>query len=247
MENWKIDINCDVGEGVGNEAQLFPLISSCNVACGGHAGDTNSMLEIVQLAKKHKVKVGAHPSYPDKENFGRTVLDIPDHDLRESIKRQLEDFGSVLNQSGVHWNHIKAHGALYNETAKNTELAELFLETLKDIGEKVPLYVPYGSVIAKLAVENDFEIRYEAFGDRNYNTDLSLVSRKLPNALIHKPQSVLEHVLPIIKSNKIVTSNGQVSPIEADTLCIHGDTPEAFEILTYLSKQLPKHQVTIIK
>lgn len=130
---------------------------------------------------------------------------------------------------------------------KNTELAELFLETLKDIGEKVPLYVPYGSVIAKLAVENDFEIRYEAFGDRNYNTDLSLVSRKLPNALIHKPQSVLEHVLPIIKSNKIVTSNGQVSPIEADTLCIHGDTPEAFEILTYLSKQLPKHQVTIIK
>ncbi|MCL6265782.1 5-oxoprolinase subunit PxpA [Flagellimonas myxillae] len=247
MESWEIDINCDVGEGVGNEALLFPIISSCNVACGGHAGDAESMIQVVRLAKEYKVKVGAHPSYPDKINFGRVVMSISEPALKQSILEQLQGFSTVLKSEGVTLHHIKAHGALYNESAKNEKVARLYLETLRVFGAEVPLYVPYGSVMASMAMEAGFDVHFEAFGDRNYNTDLSLVSRKQPNALIQDPVAVLNHVLPIIKTGKIVTLSGQKTDIEAQTICIHGDTPSAFQILMYLSEEFPKHRVAIRK
>mgnify|MGYP001628281198 CR=1 FL=1 len=124
MMQYKVDINCDVGEGVGNEADIFPYISSCNIACGGHAGDTETMYRVVSLAKQHRLKVGAHPSYPDKTNFGREVMDISNKDLVQSIQKQLSDFDAVLQQEEVTLHHIKAHGALYNQTAKDKELAK---------------------------------------------------------------------------------------------------------------------------
>ncbi|SHG27141.1 5-oxoprolinase subunit PxpA [Flagellimonas flava] len=247
MEHWIIDINCDVGEGVGNEAELFPHISSCNVACGGHAGDLEIMSEVVRLAKKHEVKVGAHPSYPDKANFGREVMTISNLDLKQSILQQLKDFQDILDREGMVMNHIKAHGALYNETAKNIGLAQLYLNTAKEFGLSVPLYVPFGSVVAKMALEKGLTIKYEAFGDRNYNPDLSLVSRKSANALIEDPEIVLTHVLPIVKNDTVFTVDGKKVKLQAETLCIHGDTPSALQILTYLSQELPKHKVLVQK
>ena len=136
MMQYKVDINCDVGEGVGNEADIFPYISSCNIACGGHAGDTETMYRVVSLAKQHRLKVGAQPSYPDKTNFGREVMDISNKDLVQSIQKQLSDFDAVLQQEEVTLHHIKAHGALYNQTAKDKELAKVYLNALKDYKEK---------------------------------------------------------------------------------------------------------------
>ena len=244
---WQIDINCDVGEGVGNEALLFPHISSCNIACGGHAGDFETMTQVVALAKKHSIKLGAHPSYPDRQNFGRKVIEISDSELKQSIEQQLMDFGEVLDAQNCKLHHIKAHGALYNETARNPNLAKVYLNTILPYRNKALLYVPYGSVIAEMAHSMDFDIWYEAFADRNYEKDLKLVSRKHKEAIIEEPKQVLEHVLRMIKESKVYTLDGEIKEIKAHTYCVHGDTPSALEILTYLSQELPKHQVELQK
>ncbi len=247
MEDWTIDINCDVGEGVGNEAEIFPYISSCNIACGGHAGDIETMTRIVQLAQHHGVKIGVHPSYPDRENFGRQVMDISKKKLQRSIMEQLMNFHTILAQEQAELHHIKAHGALYNQTAKDKELAKTYLEAIQEYKARTLLYVPYGSVIAELAQQQGFAIWYEAFGDRNYNGDLSLVNRKHENALIQDPHKVLEHILPIVKEDKVRVISGELVKIESKTLCIHGDTPSALKILVYLSKELSKHQVQLLQ
>jgi len=247
MNQYKIDINCDVGEGVGNEAEIFPYISSCNIACGGHAGNKKTMLTVASLAKQHNIKVGSHPSYPDKANFGREVMDISHRDLIQSINRQLSDFDEVLKQTGIPLHHIKAHGALYNQTAKDENLATVYLNAIEDYKGKAMLYVPFDSIIARIAEERGFKTWFEAFADRNYSADLSLVSRKEKNALIEEPEAVLQHILPIIKKGKVLTVDGKASNIQADTLCIHGDTVSALKILTYLSRTLPQNQVQLAK
>ncbi|WP_282118053.1 5-oxoprolinase subunit PxpA [Maribacter aquivivus] len=240
-----IDINCDVGEGVGNEEALFPLISSCNIACGGHAGSKKSIVFCLGLAKKFNVKVGAHPSYPDRENFGRVSMNISSDALIQSIKEQLQLFMSLCNQIDVQLHHIKPHGALYNDIAKDELVAKMFLTGIEEFKKDVVLYVPYGSVIQKLALENGFKVLVEAFADRNYNTDLSLVSRKEGNALITDGKEVLNHLLTMYKENEVKTVSGDKIPIIANTYCIHGDTPSALQILAYLSNELPHHNLLI--
>ena len=240
-----IDINCDVAEGIGNEVEILPLISSCNIACGGHAGDVKTMMEVVQLAKKNNVKVGAHPSYPDRENFGRVSMAISSNDLITSIQTQIESFTSILKKENVRMHHIKPHGALYNDIAKNIYLAKIFLEAILNLKKEVFLYVPYKSIIEKEALKQGFRIKNEAFADRNYNKDLSLVSRKFSNAVIVKPELVINHLLSIVKENKLITLDGNAVSIKADTFCIHGDTSTALQILMYLSKELPNHNIYI--
>ncbi|MEW2922197.1 5-oxoprolinase subunit PxpA [Muricauda sp. ANG21] len=247
MKRCTIDINCDVGEGVGNEAEILPFISSCNIACGGHAGDTVTMLQIVQMAKQHKVKIGAHPSYPDRENFGREVMDISKHELHQSIQEQVKTFESVLEREQSELHHIKAHGALYNQTAKDKDLAKTYLNAIQEYKTRSVLYVPFSSAIAQVALQQGFQVWYEAFGDRNYNSDLSLVNRKQDNALIQDPEQVLQHILPIIKEGHVKTTSGKLVKIETKTLCIHGDTPSALKILTYLSQELSKHKVQLLQ
>lgn len=242
-----IDINCDVGEGIGNEAELLPLISSCNIACGGHVGDEETMTKVIRLAKENKVKVGAHPSYPDKENFGRVTLDIPTDVLIKSIQTQLECFTSVLETENVKLHHIKAHGALYNDIAKDVDLAKIFLKAIYKYKKGIVLYVPYNSTIDLEALKQDFNIKYEAFGDRNYNKDLSLVSRKLPNAVIEKPEQVLSHLLSMVNEEQLISQEGSLVKLKADTFCIHGDTPSALQILAYLTKELPQHNIFITR
>nr|WP_299339674.1 5-oxoprolinase subunit PxpA [Allomuricauda sp.] len=247
MNQLRIDINCDVGEGIGNEAELFPLIGSCNIACGGHAGDAKSILEMIHLAKLHKVKIGAHPSYPDRKNFGRQVMDISKEELRQSLKLQLQSFISILKKENVTLHHIKPHGALYNKIAQDENLALLVLSLFEELDVVKRIYAPFGSVVAKMAPKNGVEVVFEAFGDRNYNKDGSLVSRQKENAVIRDPKAVLNHVLPMVKSGKVMTVEGIEIKISADTICIHGDTPNALEILTYLTNELPKHDVLLSK
>lgn len=243
----RIDINCDVGEGVGNEKQLFPFISSCNIACGGHAGDPQSIRNIIQLARKFKVKIGAHPSYPDRKNFGRKSMSIEALVLIQSLRDQLQLFSSIMEEEEGSWHHIKPHGALYNDLAKSASLSETFLEAIDPFLKGLKLYVPFGSEIAEAAIEKAIPIAYEGFADRNYNSDLSLVSRSKTGAIISEPVMVLEHILRIIRNGKVKTIDGAEVDIVVDTFCIHGDTPSALQILTYLAKELPGEHIEIAK
>ena len=242
----QIDLNCDVGEGQENENELLPFISSCNIACGGHAGDPQTMDRVIRIALQNDVKIGVHPSYPDRENFGRESLEMSQSDFRDSIRSQINIFSEILKKEQGNLNHIKPHGALYNDLAKDEELCQAFLEAIAPYKEGVKLYVPFGSVIAKEAANSGWDVVYEAFGDRNYNDDLSLVSRKNANALIMKPEEVLAHVLNIVDKGMVKTISGHFQPIKAETFCLHGDTPQVLQILMYLSRELPKRDIRVI-
>jgi len=243
MQKKVIDINCDVGEGIGNEALIFPFISSCNIACGGHAGDAHSMREMVQLAKKNKLKIGAHPSYPDKLNFGRVHMQMSKAKFRESIQEQLAALDATLLQEEVAMHHIKAHGALYNDLAGDPRLASEFLKNIAPYKQQCYLYVPYGSAIATEATRYGFNFLYEAFGDRAYTNNYSLAPRRLAGAVIEDPDTVLRQLLLMIREQKVRTLNGSDIPMEAHTFCIHGDTPSALQILMYLAGELPKYGI----
>lgn len=240
-----VDINADVGEGLGNEALLMPYLSSCNIACGGHAGDAKTMAEVVRLAKKHNVKIGAHPSFPDPLNFGRAVMDISAADLYSSLKSQIRSLQQIVHNENAQLYHIKPHGALYNLAAKDEKTARIIIEVVKSIAMPIRLYAPYNSVISKLAEQEKIIVTFEAFADRNYEEDLSLVSRKKAHAILHENSKILNHVLGMIYLEKITTVNGVEVPIKASTFCVHGDTKNAFEILEFLTKELPKYNVKI--
>ncbi|MDN3664102.1 5-oxoprolinase subunit PxpA [Algibacter miyuki] len=238
MKNKTIDINVDLGEGVGNEALLMPHISSCNIACGGHAGSLETMRDVVRLAKQYRVKIGAHPSFPDKENFGRKAVDMSCVALYASIKHQIKDLLEVLKSEHARLYHIKPHGALYNLAATDKKVANVIVEVMKSLMLPVKLYVPYHSVIADLALENNIKITYEAFADRNYNTDLTLVSRQENNAIIHDADTVFEHVFRMISEDKVKTIDGSEIEILANTFCIHGDHPNAINLIKNLKRKL---------
>tara|TARA_R110001606_G_scaffold224116_1_gene372115 strand:+ start:637 stop:1371 length:735 start_codon:yes stop_codon:yes gene_type:complete len=241
-----IDFNCDVGEGVENEHLLMQYISSCNIACGGHFGDEKSIDKTIQLAIDHHVKIGAHPSFPDKENFGRKMMNISDEDLQKSIVVQLDFFLERLHRKNVKLHHIKAHGALYNLIAKDKNVATVFVNAIKKYVENAYLYVPYNSEIEKVAIENNIKIKYEAFADRNYNNDLSLVSRTESNAIISNPKKVYEHVLNMIQNNCVKSISNSLIKIKADTFCIHGDNQNALEILQEVTALLKIQNIQVV-
>jgi 5-oxoprolinase (ATP-hydrolysing) subunit A len=233
-----IDINVDVGEGVNNEPQLMPYISSCNIACGGHAGDIETMRTIVKLAKLHRVKIGAHPSFPDKENFGRSVLEMSCAALYTSIKGQIKSLMNVVRTEHAAMHHVKPHGALYNRAAVDEDTAKVIIEVMKSIALPLELYVPYGSVIAELAIKENIPIIYEAFADRNYNEDLTLVSRTEKHAIISNAAEMFNHVIKMIRLQKVTTLSGVEVEIKATTFCIHGDNPKAVHLIKDLKENL---------
>ncbi|WP_299114267.1 5-oxoprolinase subunit PxpA [uncultured Winogradskyella sp.] len=246
LSNLKIDINADVGEGLGNEASLMPYLSSCNIACGGHAGDFNTMKSVVRLAKEHQVKIGAHPSFPDKLNFGRMVMEMSNDDLFHSLKSQIESLLKIVTDENLKLHHIKPHGALYNLAAKDSETAKVILKVIKSFSSSVKLYAPYKSVISKLAKHENIEVVFEGFADRNYNEDLSLVSRQKNEALITKKEDVFKHVIKMISEQKVSTINGVETKLFADTICVHGDTENVQDILEYLHHNLELNNVRIL-
>lgn len=245
MYSKKIDINCDLGEGIGNETELMPYISSCSIACGGHAGDAETIREVLSLAKKHGVKIGAHPSFPDKENFGRTILNISKTELENSLIKQLQLFKTIAEELEIPVHHVKAHGALYNCAAIDNAYAEVVINAVKHTFENVYLYVPYQSVLQQLALKNGLQTKVEAFADRNYNRDLTLVSRKLPNAVITDKEQLVTHLVQMITEKKVTTIDGIAVHLEAETFCFHGDNTAAIELLKYTTEKLKEHQIEI--
>ncbi|TGV01440.1 5-oxoprolinase subunit PxpA [Flavivirga rizhaonensis] len=240
-----IDINVDMGEGIGNESELIPFISSCNIACGGHAGDVDTMRNITRLAKKHRVKIGAHPSFPDKVNFGRIHMEMSCAALFKSVKGQVDDLVFILKEEHGALHHIKPHGALYNLAAVDEKVANVIVEVMKTIMLPVKLYVPYKSVIEKIATAQNIPIVYEAFADRNYNDDLTLVSRKEIAASIHNEDHLFEHIFHMISKQKVKTITGKTIGIKAQTFCIHGDNPNAVNLIKNLEVRLKNHGIQI--
>ncbi|MEZ4797688.1 MAG: 5-oxoprolinase subunit PxpA [Flavobacteriaceae bacterium] len=245
MTNFSIDINADIGEGIGNEADLMPLLSSCNIACGGHSGDLETMNMCVELAKQHRVKIGAHPSFPDKENFGRQIVEMSCSALYQTVKNQVKDMMNVVRKNQAALHHVKPHGALYNLAATNKKTAEVIVEVMKSIHLPIKLYVPYGSVISKLALQENIPITYEVFADRNYNEDLSLVSRTQHNAIIKDVDVMTIHIQNMILHKKVKTVSGLEVPIKAETICVHGDNPEALKLVKKLRQNLVDFGVEI--
>jgi len=246
MTKLTIDINADLGENAGQDDVIMPLISSCNIACGGHIGDEKSMRETINLAALHNVKIGAHPSYPDKENFGRLPLDISDIDLEESLKNQLTEFYSIAKKNKKEVHHIKAHGALYNSIAQDEKTAKIYLKVISQLGVQARLFVPYNSVIYKLA-NPQYDCLVEAFIDRAYNDDLSLVARTQSNALHKTPELAWKQLFEMAVQKNVNTINGASVKIKADTFCIHGDHPNAKQILEFIHRELSKHNISLQK
>jgi UPF0271 protein len=239
-----IDINADLGEGAGYDAALMPLISSCSIACGGHFGDGNSIRTALQLAKKHGVKVGAHPSFPDANHFGREVLTMTKRALTESVFEQLSAFYTVCETEDIDVHHVKLHGALYNYAAKDAPTADAIVEAITANKLRPKLYVQYGSVLHKKA-ENLLPLVFEAFIDRSYNNDLSLVSRDHPRALIQEPTKAWEQLFGMINRGVVRTIDSEEKQIVATTFCIHGDHEHSVAILKYIQKELKQNSISL--
>ena len=239
-----IDINADLGEGSGFDEAIMPLIASCSIACGGHYGTDETMRTAIRLAKKNKVKIGAHPSFPDKDNFGRKIITMTKKELTATVFDQLLHFFAVCETEEATVNHIKLHGALYNYAAKDAPTADAVVEAIIDTKVRPKLYVQYNSVLHRKA-ENLLPLEFEAFIDRRYNDDLSLVSRSEEGALITNPESAWKQLFKMFSENAIETVTGTVKPIRASTYCIHSDNKHSVEILQYIHNQMKQHELTL--
>ena len=242
----QIDINCDLGEGLGNEAFLMPYLSSCNIACGGHAGDFETMKHVVRLAKKHHVKIGAHPSFPDKENFGRKIIQMSPSDLYNTLEDQINALMEVLNSMDLKLHHVKPHGALYNFASIDEATAQIIVNVIKGIDKNLILYAPYQSVISKIAIAEGMKVLYEGFADRNYNADLTLVSRQNNDAIIHDSELIFEHVFGMISKEKVKTISGVEVELKVDTFCVHGDHKYVIKNLEFLTRKLEHNSINIL-
>ncbi len=235
-----IDINCDVGEGLNNETELMPYISSCNIACGGHAGNDETMINTIKLAIKHKVKIGAHPSFPDPHNFGRKIMNMNPVELQTCIEDQILRLSRHIDALGAKLHHVKAHGALYNLAAIDKQTAKVLVKAVANTTINTSLYAPCNSLLIDLARQKGVKVVKEAFGDRNYNTNATLVSRKLEGAVLKDKEKVVRHLLQMIKKKEVLSIDGVGVHIEAETFCIHGDNPNAKEVVKHLVKELFK-------
>lgn len=235
-----MDINCDMGEIprlLKNNvySDLMDHVTSISLACGGHAGDTEMMRELVIIAKKKNVKVGAHPSYPDRENFGRLELDMASEELLSSIWNQVYSLLKIAEEENISVSHIKPHGALYNQAAKDAQVARVIGDAVDRIDPHLNIMCLSGSLMVRVLEDMGLNVVQEAFADRTYERNGSLRNRNLDYALITSPQKAADQARLIIERNKVIAFDGSEVSIEAQTICIHSDTPNAVAIAAEVS------------
>lgn len=232
-----VNINCDLGEGMTNDALLMPYLQSCNIACSGHAGDKDSIARTIDLAKQFNVDIGAHPSFPDKINFGRRMMHLTPRELVDSICEQVHLFQEIADVKGLTMHHIKLHGALYNQAAADQKTAEIVLDAFQLLKGKFKIYAPYRSALAYMA-QHHYEVMHEAFIDRTYQDNLALTNRAEANALISDPALAWSQLESIWRKKQVTSANGNKIALEADTFCVHGDSENALSILKFIHQKL---------
>jgi UPF0271 protein len=243
--NLTIDLNADLGEGAGHDDELFELISSANIATGFHAGDADTMHAAVSIAKAHGVAVGAHPSFFDRENFGRKELEIPDQEVFDAVAYQLGIFQAIASALDVQPNHVKPHGALYNMAVHDERLADAIARAIALVDPKLILFAPDNSELACAGEAHGLQIAREVFADRNYLNDGWLVPRTRPDALLRDPKEAAQRVLRMLREGKVRSVEGRDVNVRGETICVHGDTPGAVEFARELRTQLEHDGVRI--
>ncbi len=246
----KIDLNCDMGElpeaiADGTQEALMRSITSVNIACGGHAGDEQTMRTTIEQALRWKLAIGAHPGYPDRANFGRLELKMPPNEIATSVFEQVRALAEVAEQCGARLVHVKPHGALYNQAVRNHELAEAIADGVARWRPDVVLVGLAGSPMLHVFREAGFSVAAEAFADRRYEPDGTLRSRKFEDSLIRNPEEAAWQALSIAEQGVVIASDGSEVSVEAQTLCIHGDTPGAPEIAAAVARTLRAAGVTL--
>ena len=239
----EININCDLGEkskhhSNHNDPKLLDIVNSANVACGYHAGDNHSMNEVVEISKKNRVSIGAHPSFNDPENFGRKRMNLNSSEIRKLIIDQYTILQNIASNHGVKVTHIKPHGALNNMACEDIELATIIAKAVYGIDKNLIYLVPTGSKMELAAKKLNMNIACEIFADRNYEDDGNLVSRSKQHALITDPEQAKKHVLTMVKNQAINCHSGKQIPCEIDSVCIHGDNESSLSTAKSIKKNL---------
>jgi len=240
-----IDINCDMGEGIGNDEMIMPFISSANIACGYHAGDESIIKQTIELAQKNNVVVGAHPSFFDKENFGRTEMNLAADKIYDLIILQLRLIEKIAKHQQIKLHHVKPHGALYNMSAKDPIIANAIANAVKDFDDDLILFGLSGSCSIKEAERLNLKTASEVFADRTYQDDGSLTPRSQANALIEDTDKCVMQALQMIKEKTVTSVNGNEISVIADTICIHGDGKNAVEFAKAIYQGLKQNNIDI--
>lgn len=225
----RVDLNCDLGEGAGQDAGLMPLITSANIACGGHAGDASTMRDTIMLALEHGVAIGAHPGFADREHFGRRELAVPAEEVRALVIAQTRALQHLAESCGGRVGHVKPHGALYNMAARDVVLARAVAEGVRECGRELVLFALAGSAGARVAEEMGLRVAHEVFADRTYQADGSLTLRTRADALIDDEDEAVEQALRLVQEGRVRATSGTDVTVRADTLCLHGDGAHAVD------------------
>jgi len=246
----EININCDLGESsklhtTENDPLLLKIVNSANIACGYHAGDEKTMEKTIEISKKNSVSIGAHPSFKDRENFGRKRLNLSSSEIEKLIFDQINILSKISTKKGMEVTHIKPHGALNNMACEDYELAKTISGSILKINKDLIFLVPAGSEMEKAGKELGLKIASEIFADRNYEDDGNLISRSKNNAIITDPKIAKQHVIKMVKNQTLNCYSGKQIPCEIDSICVHGDSQNAVKTAKQIKEGLIKSGVTL--
>jgi 5-oxoprolinase (ATP-hydrolysing) subunit A len=234
------NVNCDMGEGIGNDDLIMPYINSANIACGYHAGGEQLIRSTIDLAKQHGVRIGAHISYKDRAYFGRREMNLSEEEVYALVLQQLVKIDLIARQKGVMLHHVKPHGALYNMAARDGRLARIIVTAIKDFKDDLVVYGLSGSELVREAAAAGLKVANEVFADRTYMDDGSLTPRSEPEALITNDKEAVAQVLQVLKEGTVTTITGKKIPVKADTICIHGDSRHAMRFAKNIREALDR-------
>lgn len=245
-----IDLNCDMGEGeteasAALDRELMQFISSCSIACGGHAGSEHSMRQTAASALNAGLRIGAHPSYPDRENFGRQSMSISESALSAAITEQTAALKAIVTELGGELSFVKPHGALYNDMARDAELTSLVVTTIKAFDPTLKIMGLAGSHCSAICEDLAMPFLGEAFADRRYADDGQLSPRSQDGAVITEPETAVEQIMSIVEHARVESINGKWLPLQAQSICVHSDTPGALDHLTIISNHLIARGINI--
>lgn len=240
-----VDLNADLGEGCGNDAELLTLVSSANIACGFHAGDAQTMRESVRGALQNGVAIGAHPSFPDRENFGRTAMNLPPETVYAQMLYQIGALAAIARAERGQLRHVKPHGMLYNQAAKDAQLADAIARAVHAVDGNLILVGLAGSELIRAGERYSLVTREEVFADRGYRADGSLVPRSEPGALIVDEDLALAQTLDMVKQGQVQSISGEWASVRAQTVCLHGDGEHALEFARRLRKEFELNNIKI--